>query len=138
MVCIAAAYPGFVDEGAGARLFDDTGAATETLDRATRFASEFAVWATRTDAFAAFLVEHDLLRAVTFDVTGPASKTPISIRGVSIVDEQKLNALPADVFEDLRSRGYLGVVYAHLFSLGALQALAGRALADESAATEAA
>ncbi len=63
------------------------------------------------------------------DITVRKTGQPTTqIKGLQIVDEQKLNALPHDAFAELRDRGVLPLIYAHLLSLANLRqgAIAGR------------
>ncbi|QJE73566.1 SapC family protein [Aerophototrophica crusticola] len=47
----------------------------------------------------------------------------LSLSGFKVVDEQKFNALPDETFLEWRKRGWVGLVYAHMMSLGRWQSL---------------
>jgi SapC len=110
----------------GERLFDETGNRTPALDGMIKLVTDFAQAARRTEAFTAALVEHDLLKPITIDVRKGSDPAAQSIHGMSVVDEQKLAALSDDAYLALRKPGFIAAIYAHLLSLGAMQALGAR------------
>jgi hypothetical protein len=132
VVCIDTAFEGFGPGDDGARLFDDDGATAPQLSAMIQLVTDYALAAKRTEALCQFLSEHDLFKSVTVDVNQGADRQSASIHGLSIVDEERLGALSDEVFSDLRKRGLLGPIYAHLFSVGSTQALAAK-LAEVSA-----
>lgn len=73
-------------------------------------------------AFITLLQQHDLLQAqgFQFDLKGQQHQ----LNGIYIISEAKLNQLAADVFADLRQRGFLPAIYAQLTSLHQLNRLA--------------
>lgn len=132
VVCIDVAYPGFAPGAEGTRLFEDDGASSPQLTAMIQLVTDYALAAKRTEALCEFLSEHDLFKSVTVDVSQGADRQSASIHGLSIIDEEKLAALSDEVFANLRKRGLLGPIYAHLFSVGSTQALAAK-LAEASA-----
>jgi hypothetical protein len=50
-----------------------------------------------------------------------AGRQTTQIKGLQIVDEQKLNAMPHEAFAKLRDQGALPLIYAHLLSLANLR-----------------
>ena len=50
---------------------------------------------------------------------------PLRVDGFCAVDRPALAALPADTLAELRDRGWLEPIYAHLLSIGGLPELAG-------------
>jgi hypothetical protein len=70
-----------------------------------------------------------LLKDQNITVKKPSQQTT-QIKGLQIVDEQKLNALPHEAFVKLRDQGTLPLIYAHLLSLANLRqgAIAGKYL----------
>jgi hypothetical protein len=119
-----------VSNAEGEALFDDAGNETPYLERRKRALFEYAEHTQLTHAFLELLIQHDLLREKTLTY-GPDG-TGAGIRGLYVVDDQRLNALPADDYLRLRDRGFLGGVYAHLVSLNQVRRLA--ATAGEPAA----
>lgn len=75
-----------------------------------------------TAGFIDLLQQHDLLQAqgFQFDLKGQQHQ----LNGIYIINEARLNQLPAEVFADLRQRGFLPAIYAQLTSLHQLNRLA--------------
>jgi hypothetical protein len=111
-----------VSEAAGEALFTEDGKATPALDRALAFCRSVEEASLRTRAMSEGLAEAGLLKAavVQFEQAG----RPIRIDGFWAVDRAALMALPAEKLKDLRDRGWLEAVYAHLLSIGGLSSLA--------------
>jgi hypothetical protein len=85
------------------------------------FLQEFERQRRATDEFGALLSEFDLLeeKTVTFTPSNPdgTQGQPLKVADYLGVSEEKLNALPAAKFLDLKNRGALPAIYAHLVSL---------------------
>lgn len=126
VICIDARYEGFGETEEGIRLFDDAGAASEALQPVIKLVTDYALAAKRTEALGERLAALDLFKSITVDVSLGDGSQSASIHGLAIVDEEKLNALSDEDWLDLRRSGALGVIHAHLFSIGATQALASR------------
>lgn len=137
VVCVDPAFDGFRAGAEGQRLFDDAGNASPALSAMIRLITDFALSAKRTDELCGSLKGLDLLKSVTIDVQGPSGPSA-SIHGLSIVDEKKLADLPDDALLSLRRGGFLGPLYAHLFSIGATQSLSQKLQALEAASAQAA
>ncbi len=105
----------------GEKLFAD-GRPAPVTDRALEFSRNYEVAMQRTQAMVNRLMELDLLQpgAVQFQLDGKQRR----VDGFRAVDRQRLAGLPADSFMDLRDRGYLEPVYAHLLSIGGVPELA--------------
>lgn len=75
-----------------------------------------------TAAFIELLQQLDLLlpQSFTIEVNGEVA----NLNGLFIINEQQLNALPVEQFEDLRRRGFLPAIYSQLTSLHQLGRLA--------------
>jgi len=116
------AYPGF---GApdGERLFTDQGEHTPLLKQALEFLSTYQGEIKRTRLFVERLQSLDLLvpRVLEVQRRGDA---PLVLRGFSVVDEQRLQALDDAKLLDLTRSGLLAWVHAHLMSLGNVANLA--------------
>ncbi|WAC26059.1 SapC family protein [Ancylobacter sp. SL191] len=135
LICVDTAHAGFgVGEGVE-RLFDDEGKATPVLNATVKLVTDYAGAAKRTELLCTKLQEFGLLRSVTLDVKAPDGPSA-SIHGLFIVDEAKLAAISEAALLELRRLNLIGAVYAHLFSLGATQALAAR-LKDHAVQTAA-
>lgn len=109
----------------GEALFTADGKATPALDRALGFSRSVEEAALRTRAMSEGLAEAGLLKTavVEFEQAG----RPIRIDGFWAVDRAALMALPAEKLAELRDRGWLEAIYAHLLSIGGLSALAQQA-----------
>lgn len=114
-----------VSNAEGEALFDASGNETPYLERRKQALFEYAEHTQLTQSFLELLVKHDLLREKTLTY-GPDG-VGAGIRGLYVIDEQRLNALPADEYLKLRDRGFLAVVYAHLVSLNQVRRLAATA-----------
>ncbi len=131
-VFIAAGESNFilgVDEGAesfsreeGEPLFQGSEPAAITK-RALEFCSAFQAQDKIAREFSAALKEHDLLvpRRADIHATGDVTQT---LSGFTVVDEERLAALPDSVILDWRRKNWLGLVYAHLLSQRRWNALA--------------
>jgi hypothetical protein len=123
-VMIDAWWKGF-SETEGDPLYEADGRPAKRLAEAVGFLERFDVEAEHTLAVCKRLVELDLLREMTVTATLPGD-TKLALDGFLAVDEAKLLALPDAQVAELHRSGTLGVVYAHMASLGNLQALLDR------------
>jgi len=121
VLCLAPEAPQLSD-AEGEPLFDAEGKGTATLDRALQFCRSMEEAGLRTRAMAEGLAEDGLLKpaVVQFQHQGK----PVRVDGFFAVDRAALMALPAQRLAELRDRGWLEAVYAHLLSIGGLSALA--------------
>lgn len=89
---------------------------------AIQFCREFDLLGRRTQEFVKLMDEHGLFELTPLAL--PRAKPdgtpdePQKIGEYLRISEQKLNALPKDVYIDLRDRGVSAVMHAHLLSLG--------------------
>jgi len=70
------------------------------------------------------LVEFELLAPRT--ITAKQNEAQQVLEGLWIIDEEKFNALTDERIVQLQRDGYLGLIYAHLFSLRNVNRLLGR------------
>ena len=131
IVCIDEASPCFDGKG-GEPLFVD-GKPSPQLDHAMKFLSEFHNGVTVTDTLGKHLEALGLLRQAD-SVAQLHDGTQFRLAGLSVVDETKLRQLAPDAVQELFANGTLGVIYAHLTSLGNLGALVDRLSRREVAA----
>lgn len=134
LVCIDEASECF-DTGKGEPLFA-AGKPTAQLDHAIKFLAEFHNAATATEQLAHRLQELGLLRQAD-SVAQLNDGSQFRLNGLNVVDEAKLRALDRDIVQELFASGALGVIYAHLMSMGNLGALVDR-LGRRQAASKAA
>jgi SapC len=114
-VCIDESYPGFgADEGQP--LFNDEGEPTEYLKGVLAFLQDYQAQLERTDKFLQALRECDLLVEVAANVNLAGGES-VSLAGLMMVDERKLQALPEEQILRLFRSGDLAWVFSHLISL---------------------
>ena len=102
-------------------LFDgDT--ATETTDNALQFCSAYQGQHAFTLEFTAALEKYGLLVENRASVALKSGEQ-LSLSGFRMVDEEKLTALPDDIFLEWRQRGWIALIYCHLLSIGNWQYL---------------
>jgi len=102
-------------------LFKD-GQGTKEGEEILNYCVTFNNSARITQEFCKELADRDLLVEQRADVVTPDGKR-LSLSGFRIIDEQKFNALPDEVFLEWRKRNWIGLVYAHFVSLGRWQSL---------------
>jgi len=98
-------------------LFDAEGKGTQNGQEVLNYCGAFNRSVEITQAFCRELQERGLLVDQRADLVAPDGQR-ISLSGFRVIDEQKFNALPDDVFVEWRKRNWVGIVYAHLMSLG--------------------
>lgn len=110
----------FLREGGATPLFTD-GQPSEYTKQAMEFCNNFEQERLRTEAFVKLLTELDLfeVKEAVFNPRNPdgSQGQPQKIAEYFAVSEDKLKALPAEKFAELRDNGALGQIYAHLVSL---------------------
>ncbi|WP_282756624.1 SapC family protein [Desulfuromonas thiophila] len=116
---------GLLSEKEGNALFTAEGAASELLNKALTFVSEYQRGALVSQAFCEEMKRLDLLKPFNIELKNTNDKGR-TLTGLLCVDEKKFNALTDEAFNALRAKGYLALVYAHLFSLGSLAGLVRR------------
>jgi hypothetical protein len=129
-VCVDEVYSGLNPDN-GEALFEADGKETPYLKRVLEFLQAFHTEAQRTAAFAARLKELGLLVPKFINVDRKGQPTQ-SLRGLWIVDAQRLRNIDDARALELFRNGYLGWIEAHLISLGSLGRLVARL--DEPAA----
>jgi hypothetical protein len=123
LVCIDEASPCFSTTD-GEALFAD-GKPTAQLDHAIKFLREFHQAAAATEVLGRRLDELGLLRSAD-SLAKLNDGTEYRLNGLNVVDEAKLRALSKKAIQELFANGSLGVIYAHLISLGNLSGLLDR------------
>ena len=137
VLCIDRGSPLVREGGDGHALFAN-GVPTPFLDRAADFCRSYAEAEQRTADFAALLDEYELIepRQAHFQEAGADGRLgePRLLLDYGAVSEAALAALPPPALADLRDRGALAAIYAHLMSLGNWDVLAALAAGDGEAA----
>lgn len=113
-----------ISETEGEALFNEDGSESEYLQKRRKSLENYYQCAVATREFIRTLNELELLheQGFSFDVDGDKR----SVTGIHIVDEAKFNALPDETILELRKKGYLGAIYAHMMSLKQTQRLVNR------------
>ncbi len=108
----------------GVALFDAEGQPGEHLLAMRKQLEQLEIEVQRTRALGRLLLDKDLLREMRFDAELPDGQK-LKVDGFLTVDEQQLAKLSdADALQMLRS-GVMGLVYAHLVSIGNMRKLVG-------------
>ncbi|MGQ9427614.1 SapC family protein [Gilvimarinus sp. F26214L] len=119
-VCLDETCPAF-SEKEGEPLFDGD-KSTEQLDRVVNFLQAYDADIKRTRAFCEALKEQDML--IPFDAqVGGGSGGSVRLQGLYAIDDKKFAKLSGETLEQWFQRGWVGWVFAHLHSLGALRQL---------------
>ncbi|HEY9193229.1 MAG TPA: SapC family protein [Methyloversatilis sp.] len=124
LVCMDEQFPGFNTEE-GERLFDEAGAETAFLKNALAFVQGYQNEAQRTAEFCREVEQLGLLNEMSA-MAELNDGRKFRLDGLWVIDEAKLQALSAAAAVDLFRRGWLGLVYAQLLSLGHLRVLLDR------------
>lgn len=104
---------------------------------AIQFCREFDVLGRRTQEFVKLMEQHGLFELTPLAL--PRAKAdgtpdePLKIGEYLRIDEKKLNALPKDVYLELRDKGVSAVMHAHLLSLGLWPKILSRAARIQAA-----
>jgi hypothetical protein len=121
-------YTVCVDEGAsvvndeeGLPLFTEDGEPAEALENVRRYLGELQQMDTFTNDCVAFLSEHNMLTPMNMRVR--QGEQVRNLAGCWVVNEERLNNLSDELFLDMRKRGYIGPIYAHLASLAQMDRL---------------
>lgn len=120
VICFDENAPCFSREE-GDLLFQD-GKPTPVMENMLNLMREYQTQALRTQDFCKHLQEYDLLVESNAQAQLPDGST-FRLNGLYSVDEQRLQKLDKDQVHALFSTGELGLIYAHLLSLGNLQRL---------------
>ena len=109
------------NEEDGDALFED-GKETEYLTKRKETLGNYFNSMHVTREFTKALAEKELLIEQTLSVDINGEK--VQLNGLFLVDEKKLNELPDEEYLELRKRGFLAPIYAHLGSLHQVNRLA--------------
>lgn len=113
---------GLVSDGPiGERFFDQSGAATKTIEGVLSFLQTVSAGQRQTKRICQVLKMHNLIQPWPIAIDSPAGEQRLG--GIYRIDEAALNALPGEAFLELRTAGALLVAYLQLLSMQHLQAL---------------
>ncbi|WP_431271434.1 SapC family protein [Dankookia sp. P2] len=106
----------------GEALFDAAGKPTPQLEQALAFTRSVEEGMLRTRGITERLNQLGLLKPAVVEF--PHHGKPLRVDGFFAVDRPALAALPPEQFLELREKGWLEPIYAHLLSVGGLPELA--------------
>lgn len=124
-LCIDEGFSGCNQDGEGDALFDEAGETSDYLRRMLGFTKTFQREFQLTQAFCDMLSALDILTLGEVNFQLADGKKAVT-KGLLTVDRERLNALPADELSELAQSGDLEKIYAHLLSLGNLDAVGDR------------
>ncbi|MFC7048847.1 SapC family protein [Emcibacter nanhaiensis] len=106
-----------VSESEGHALFDEEGKGTEFLENCKKMVMEHFDHIQVSRQLIKLLADKELIAENTLAINSKNDGENYNIRGIFFIDEKKLDALPAEEFEELRKLGLLPAIYAQLASL---------------------
>ncbi len=116
LVCIDENSP-FVNSNEGELLFDKEGNQTEYLKKRSEALLHVAQLSQQTNNAIQLFAHKKLLTSKKLHIKLSKESAPVELSGLYLIDEKALNSLPSEEFEDLRAKGMLPIIYAHLASL---------------------
>lgn len=118
-----------VDEGSdllsdteGNAMFDDKGEPTQVIENVKRYLSELQQMDALTHEFTKAMTELNMLTPLNLRVREGGDRVK-NIAGCWVINEDRLNGLTSDRFQELRAKHYLPAIYAQLISLGQIERL---------------
>jgi hypothetical protein len=120
VVCVDEASD-LLSDSEGSPMFDDAGNPTQVIDNVKRYLGELQQMDQMTKEFGRFLVQNNLLTPLNMRVN--ADKQVRNITGCYVINEERLNNFTDAKFAEIRQKGYLPAVYAHLISLSQIERL---------------
>lgn len=105
----------------GAPLFDAQGNPTDVIENVKRYLGELQQMDQMTQDFSKFLVQNNLLTPLSMRVN--AGEQVRNITGCYVINEERLNNFSETKFQEVRQKGYLPAVFAHLMSLSQIERL---------------
>ena len=121
VICVNEDSP-LLNKEDGQALFNDDGEQSDYLKHQIELAREARGQVALTEAFIQKLLDLNLLKSNPITVQ-PTGEKPYELSGLYIVDEQALNELSDEVFQELRKSGFLPPIYAALSSMFRLESL---------------
>lgn len=112
-----------LNEEEGQALFTEEGQPTEILEKAKLYLQELQKMETFTDEFVNYLIQQKLL--VPLNIKVPINNSLKTINGAYAINEELLNLLPDETFVEMRQKGYISAIYAHLVSIAQVDRLVG-------------
>jgi len=120
IVCVDEASA-LLNDTEGAALFDEAGQPTQVIENVKRYLGELQQMDQITGEFVTFLVQNNLLTPLNMRVN--AADQVRNITGCYAINEERLNNFSDAKFLEVRQKGYLPAMYAHLISLSQIERL---------------
>lgn len=120
VVCVDEAST-LLSDTEGAPMFDDKGEPTQVIENVKRYLSELQQMDMLTQQFSRFLLTNNLLTPLNMRVNATAQAR--NITGCFVINEERLNAFSDALFLEVRAKGFLPAMYAHLMSLPQIERL---------------
>jgi len=121
IVCVDEASE-LLSDTEGVAMFDEKGNPTQVIENVKRYLGELQQMDQVTHEFTQFLVTNNLLTPLNMRVN--AADQARNITGCYVINEERLNNFSAAKFLEVRDKGYLPAIYAHLISLAQIERLA--------------
>lgn len=117
-----------IDEGSklvsdteGNALFDDKGEPTQVIENVKRYLGELQQMDVLTREFCKFLAAKNLFTPLNMRVR-EGNKVK-NVAGCYVVNEERMNNLSDELFLEIKNKGYLAPLFAHLISLAQTERL---------------
>jgi len=120
IVCVDEASD-LLSDTEGAAMFDENGNPTQVIENVKRYLGELQQMDQMTHEFGKFLVQNNLLTPLNMRVN--ADNQVRNITGCYVINEERLNHFSDAKFIEIRGKGYLPAIYAHLISLSQIERL---------------
>lgn len=120
VVCVDEASS-LLSDTEGAPMFDDKGEPTQVIENVKRYLSELQQMDMLTQQFSRFLLTNNLLTPLNMRVN--ATTQARNITGCFVINEERLNSFSDALFLEVRAKGFLPAIYAHLMSLPQIERL---------------
>ena len=131
IVCVDEASD-LLSDTEGAPMFDEQGNPTQVIENVKHYLSELQQMDQMTHEFTKFLVQNNLLTPLNMRVN--AANQVRNITGCYVINEERLNNFSDQKFLEVRQKGYLPAIYAHLISLSQIERLASLKQPEQPAA----
>ncbi|WP_448207586.1 SapC family protein [Azospirillum sp. sgz302134] len=112
---------GLLSDSEGQALFTEDGQPAEPLEHVKRYLGELHQMESLTGEFCAHLKQLNMFAPLNLQLHDDGGVRTIT--GVYAVNEERLNSLSDQRFLELRTKGYLDLIYRHLTSLGQVERL---------------
>jgi len=112
-----------VSKDQGQALFDEKGEQTDYLKARTEHLLNLAERHEQTNNIMQYFANKKLLTLKSLNLN-LGGEEKLALNGLYVIDEKRLEALPDDEFNELRKKGLLPLIYAHLSSMHQIARLA--------------